>query len=80
MNIPSYNVIYKTPDGRPNPPDKTCPPQAGSKYNNRFQLSYVRDTSKNVDIYDKFGRLRYVVELASSLESPGERGYRVTVA
>ena len=45
-----------------------------------FNPSYVRETSKNIDIYDKFGKLRYVVELASQLISPGQRGYRVTVA
>ena len=47
---------------------------------NHFSPSYVRETSKNIDIYDKFGKLRYVVELASQLISPGQRGYKVTVA
>ena len=62
-----------------------CPPPPLDKHGHHhdmqhFDPSYVRETSKNIDIYDKFGRLRYVVELASQMMSPGRRGYKVTVA
>ena len=81
-----YDDIYRFPGGYQKPPEGNppdcpppepppCPPKP-----DHFLPSYERETSKNVDIYDRFGNLRYVVELASQLQSPGERGYKVTVA
>lgn len=63
----------------PTPPsdDRGHQPCPDAKH---FDSSYVRETSKNIDIYDRFGKLRYVVELASELMSPGQRGYKVIVS
>ena len=81
MSIPSYDEIYSFPGGYLRPPHGCSPHMPLDKHHKpHFEPSYARETSKSIDIYDKFGRLRYVVELASQLLSPGQRGYKVTVA
>lgn len=66
MSIPSYNEIYSFPGGYPpfGKPD-ACKHQ-------RLKPSYVKETSKSVDICDKFNRLRYVVELSSQVILSGD--------
>lgn len=61
------------------PDGKQCPPFPHHDIKN-LKPSYARETSKNIDIFDKFGKLRYVVELTSKWCGIGQRGYKVTVA
>lgn len=73
MSIPSYNEIYEFPGG--------YPPFGRHHYHHQhdFKPSYVRETSKNVEICDKFGKTRYVVKLTSEQIAPGEQGYKIVV-
>ena len=71
MSIPCYQDIYKFPGGYHHRHHHG--PKSG------FEPSYARETSKSTDICDKFGNLRYVIELTSILTVDG-RGYKVKVS
>ena len=73
MSIPFYDDIYHFPGGYMQH-HSHC-----HNHGHKFSPSYVKDTSKSVDIEDKFGNLKYVVELQSEVFASG-RAYKVTVS
>lgn len=72
MSIPFYDDIYHFPGGYPHHHHKHFPKPG-------LKPSYVQETSKSIDIVDKFGNLRYNVTLSSEIMWD-ERSYKTIVS
>ena len=62
MSIPYYDDLYRFPGGYP-----WQWHDHRHHHDGNFKSSYVTETGKSVDIYDKFGNLRYVVQMLSEM-------------
>ena len=62
MSIPYYDDLYRFPGGYP-----WQWHDHRHHHDGNFKSSYATETSKSVDICDKFGNLRYVVQMLSEM-------------